>query len=111
MEQNKNIGQGQSGNVGNLPPEIRRTFENVDFPVSKTELVDQIGTRTVSVGGKTLNFRDMLGKVQKERFQTQDELITEIQKLPELRSVGGTTGTMGGSTTGTGSTGSQPRRT
>ena len=115
-EQNRQ-GQGQGTNVGGTTGttgggmggqgggqginEIRRQFENVDFPVSKNQLVDQVGTKTVNLGGKSINLREVLNKVGKDRFNSQDELMNELRNVPEMKNIGGMQGGSMGGTSGT----------
>lgn len=99
-----NIGGSTSGTSGGGGiNEIREQLDNVNFPVTKNDLVNQVGTRNVNLGGKSMNFREVLNKVNKDRFESQDELMREIQNAPGMKDLGGTTGgTVGGGTTGGG---------
>lgn len=66
--------------------QIRQQIEGVNFPVSKNELVDKVGNKNVTVGGRTMNMRDVINRVPKDRFTSQDELMTELRNnVPEFK--------------------------
>lgn len=85
-------GGGAGGNVGSTTGktggqtggsvaggDIGRELENVSFPVSKNDLVSRIGDREVNVGGQSLPIREVLNRVNRDRFESKDELLREIK--------------------------------
>ncbi|HVL47370.1 MAG TPA: hypothetical protein VM889_02310 [Candidatus Thermoplasmatota archaeon] len=98
MEESR-VGKGTTGGTG--VTEIRRELENVNFPATKNDIVTKVGTREIKLGNRNMSLKDVINRVPKDRFESRDDLLREIQNnVPEFRSGqtggGGVGGGVGG---------------
>lgn len=85
--QNQNQNRGQTGgNMGGnqqnqqYVEQIRNELRGVNFPASRDELIQKKGDQRLDLGGRNMTFRDLLQNVRQDRFQSEQELINNINQ-------------------------------
>lgn len=91
--QHGNIGgqgqQGQGGMSGQRggqgQQDLTRVLENVNFPVTKQDLISRVGNEQINVQGRQVQAREVLNRMTKDRFTDRQEIERELNNLPEFR--------------------------
>ncbi|HVL47476.1 MAG TPA: hypothetical protein VM889_02870 [Candidatus Thermoplasmatota archaeon] len=64
---------------------VKQALTDIQFPTTKQEIINKKGNTTVEVAeGKTVTIRDALQPVQKDRFESSNELLNQVNQAHNL---------------------------
>jgi hypothetical protein len=63
-------------------------LDELDYPISRSDVVDELGEMTVLLADGEVNFGDLIGETNEDSFASQDDLALEVMNLLPRRAVG-----------------------
>lgn len=68
--------------------EIERVYQNVEFPITRKELLGECGTTTIQLADGTVDFDSVIGESNTDTFYSPDDITTELMNLLPRNAVG-----------------------
>ena len=63
-------------------------LEELEYPISRSTVVDELGQMTVLLADGEVNFGDLVNDANEDSFASQDSLVLEVMNLLPRRAVG-----------------------
>jgi hypothetical protein len=64
---------------------VKTELRDINFPATKQDILQKKGTAQIELAqGRKVTVREALASVQKDRFESQNELLTQINQANSL---------------------------